>query len=397
VERNGSKDPGRVPRALGALAVIVVAVAALSVPVLFSSVVTSTTVVPPTTLPPETTSTSEPEPTPAEEPWVKQSLPGSGDQATVADLAGAGATVVAVGTRTVGTRTCDWGGCRPAAWVSLDRGTTFLAIDLGSPRFTVTSVAATDDGFVAVGSDGEGDGMVWRSADGINWDRSTPDDLSGVMPTGVADGPEGLLVSGYCWAPDCGIAVFTSSDGAIWSGQVLDPQLAVYPIAAAGYDGGYTVATLVSVAGDDPERLQVWTSSNGRNWRVGTAKATSAGLYPIVAVSSHGMVANSSFMAGAVFSPDGTTWNEVVFDDPGACPLVRFTDVVTTGSGFVASGRCGNVAAVWASDTGEAWRLVARDGDVFGGGQYFVYTDDGGMVVIGNESGEAWSATPAAP
>jgi hypothetical protein len=404
-----SYDAGGIPRIAGVMAILAVAVMAIAVPALFSAeepaVVSPTSSLPVTTLPPETTSTSQPAPTVASEPWVKQTLPGIEGGGEVSSVAGIGATVVAIGHATC---TADEG-CRPTAWVSLDLGAMWIAVDLGSPRFAVRGIAASDEGFLAVGT-AQGflavgtpmplpAGVIWSTADGINWERSLPPELSEVTElAGVAHGPAGFVATssvlcGY-WDAECQLNLWISPDGSAWSVQALDLLSGgwVSPSTISGYDGGY--ALVVNVG-----ELVIWASPDAREWNSGLAIAETFGTNPIVAASSLGTVVIDDRTLGRTpaFSADGETWSDVTFADPGACSLVRFTDVVASDSGFVAAGRCGNVTAVWASDSGASWRLVARNGEEFGGGRYLVYADGDGVIVVGNEPDVTWATTLAAP
>ena len=94
---------------------------------------------------------------------------------------------------------------RARIWSSLDgqtwRGAGDVARGLG--RGSVQDVASTDDGFIAVGrvedDSGHYDGAVWRSSDGLTWNRQRVDLLEGdldAVVTRVIPWADGLLLLG---------------------------------------------------------------------------------------------------------------------------------------------------------------------------------------------------------
>jgi len=91
-----------------------------------------------------------------------------------------------------------YGGLTPELWAS-DDGRTWGPIQgaMPFPAGGLSSIVATDGGFVAVGY-GSGRGSVWRSADGRTWTREPPHadfedaDLGAVFVCG-----ETLFVSGH--------------------------------------------------------------------------------------------------------------------------------------------------------------------------------------------------------
>jgi hypothetical protein len=103
---------------------------------------------------------------------------------------------------------------RSAMWWSPD-GVSWLAAALPDAAGYATSVAGSDAGWVAVGSVA-GTGAIWTSADGLTWERVDPDavalesgDISGVAAT---DG--GFIAVG---TDDPG----RDSDGAVWRSRGL--------------------------------------------------------------------------------------------------------------------------------------------------------------------------------
>ena len=89
-----------------------------------------------------------------------------------------------------------------AVWVSED-GRTWdrIADDEGvfGGGYAILDIARTQDGFVAVGSAhdaGETSGAVWRSADGLSWNRIESPSFSGTSMWAVVSGDPGLVAVG---------------------------------------------------------------------------------------------------------------------------------------------------------------------------------------------------------
>ena len=102
----------------------------------------------------------------------------------------------------------------------------------GTEQVVGIGLAARDGTLVAVGAegdftdpDGDQNGVVWTSTDGLSWTRNSGEALAGEghqFLNEVAAGPDGFVAVGGENLPDVGrdritAAVWTSSDGAEWS------------------------------------------------------------------------------------------------------------------------------------------------------------------------------------
>ena len=178
----------------------------------------------------------------------------------------------------------------------------------------IHAVALVEGGFIAVGGDEVADAAIWRSSDGVAWERIAGDD-----------------------------AVF-GGEGAQYG----------YEVAARG-----DVIVVVGTAGSSgDERPLAWTSvDTGETWQrielEGTGRAWA------VAVTDDRFVAGGD---GIWTSGDGVDWRPVA-DDAGAFGIVS---IAHSERGFVAVGNSDNQAAVWTSQDGEVWQRVPYDDDLFG-------------------------------
>jgi hypothetical protein len=185
----------------------------------------------------------------------------------VALAVGADGTIVAVGRS----------GSSPVAWTSADGAdwrehpVTISGDGLVAER--MTTVLATPDGFIAGGSIGpESFGRharFWRSSDGVIW-QPVPDE-----PSAFADAEVRSIVrlgAGYVAIGATGTVqqvtgsvAWTSPDGVRWSREAA-PDLQkgrAVSLVEAPFGG------LVAVGADLDEReALVWTSADGRSWRL---------------------------------------------------------------------------------------------------------------------------------
>ena len=177
----------------------------------------------------------------------------------------------------------------------------------------MVDAAVTDQAVVAVGDDRgtDGDGAVWRSADGRDWERvQAPDVLGGhgaQFVTSVAAGGPGLVAVGH----DFGVsapAAWTSADGRTWERVVRDTS---------------------DVQGDPSGLMSAVTA-------VGPGLVT---------------VGQDSGVAAAWFSDDAGRWQRIEHDEDvfGGDGEQRMTAVTSFREGLVAVGADDGVgqAAVW--------------------------------------------------
>jgi hypothetical protein len=288
-------------------------------------------------------------------------LGGPGGQA-INGLAQRGEVVVAVGWVQVG-------GDRDAAvWTSdaggFVRACTFDSVcgDGGVPpdrRQEMLAVAVLDDAFVAVGRDtdpsgaGGFDAAVWRSSDGVDWQRiplsgpgfSGPASqaMTDVVATGtglVAVGRDGLDA-----------AAWRSADAIAWEAVASDS----FAVPGAQEMIGATVG--------EPGILAVgYDETGGANRR-----------------------------DAAVWTFDGTRWQRVAREALAAPAGQEMRTVTRVGTSFLAAGldRSGDEqdAAVWTSPDGLAWER-SREPGLGGEGEQGIETlialADGRIIALGN-------------
>jgi hypothetical protein len=246
----------------------------------------------------------------------------------------------------------------------------------GAGNQTMSSVVAGGPGLVAVGLDesgGDADAAVWTSADGFSWSR-LPHDEAAFGGTGnqamssVAVGGPGLVAVGYSEpGDDAAAAVWTSTDGLAWSRVPHDeaalggPNDQAMRSVVAGGPG--LVAVGWDASGGDWQAA-VWTSSDGLVWsRVRHLGAVFGGASVIWsrAVGGPGMVAVGADGSGgdsdaAVWtSADGLAWSRVPHDEAafGGAGNQVMSSVAVGGPGLVAVGYeesdAATHAAVWVS------------------------------------------------
>jgi len=134
----------------------------------------------------------------------------------------------------------------------------------------VNAVAATANGFVAVGSHGAFQ-AVWTSSDGQRWDlRDLPEPPGARSATLrlVTTGTSGSLVvaGGYAAtrAGDVPVIVASADGGASWRQVVLGANGLVTALTATGTSTGFVAAGLSGAAGAG--RAVVWSSRDGVAW-----------------------------------------------------------------------------------------------------------------------------------
>ncbi len=127
---------------------------------------------------------------------------------------------------------------------------------------SMSSVARTANGFVAVGAvqDGQGfRGAAWTSHDGSSWRRAADSAaFDGAFLFAVVAGGPGLVAVGK---DANGAAVWTSSDGSSWQRIPDTPSFhdAEMHAIAAGHAGFVAV-------GYDQDGAAMWTSADGVTW-----------------------------------------------------------------------------------------------------------------------------------
>ena len=308
------------------------------------------------------------------------------------------------------------------------------------------SVAIGPAGLVAVGTTaGDGlDGAVWRSEDGVTWERSAV--LGGPADQyllGVMTGGRGYVVVG---ADGPSAAVWLSVDGEVWTRAagglpVFDAAVAravtVTPdgrLVAVGDDGAGAASAWVSDYGDVWQRAAIgsgtptavtggpdgvvavghndagaaaWSSPDGLNWTgavVGTGafRATRARGPGIVAVGS----AAGDGRDGIVWARTGADWVQAPLGGLGGAEDQELTALTSEEDLLVAVGWTGfgggDDAASWASRDGIAWTRTPHDEGALGGDldqrMEAVMMIDGVALAVGRSGSDAavWIAPDAA-
>lgn len=266
----------------------------------------------------------------------------------------------------------------PAMWSSPD-GSTWSRVGQGpgSPFGTgqvITGLAVNERGAVAVGTvrtGGDVDGMAWFSSDGVTW-RTVPLGLAGFSGRaeqevrGVTATPDGFVAVG---ADDNGerrvAVVWRSSDGVSWQRQPPSPDMGqLFPGESTGGVAAAAIAgngPLVAVGGSGSFR--VWTSSDGRRW-TGEPPPVEAGRSddgPLLATEAGGVLVRPG-SGGLWFRRPGAAWIDVGADRSVFPVPERFSSIramVRSGSGFVALGSVGGGTdagpAVWTSSDANSW------------------------------------------
>jgi hypothetical protein len=239
--------------------------------------------------------------------------------------------------------------------------------------FPVALAAGTGGkGVVAVGRSGKVP-ITWTSPDGTAWQ---PHDVTILGDGAVAERmttviatDDGFLAGGSVGAEtlDRHARFWTSPDGAAWT-PVPDDAAAfadAEPRAIARL-GGLFVAIGVAGTAQDPTGAVAWTSPDGTAWTRVDDPSFAGGLAVSVAASPFGGVVAVGSSIGrkeAIVwqSPDGRTWSRAgggpSFEDPG---FVWMTDVAAIDDRLVAIGdfqpNQRGTAVSWISVDGTSWQ-----------------------------------------
>jgi hypothetical protein len=174
---------------------------------------------------------------------------------------------VVVGRQMVGGRTFAvlWYSADLRSWIADDNG----GLDGRLEASTANAIAATADGFVAVGSHGAAQSM-WTSSDGRHWQLGSvpaPAGASSATLRSVAASGTRVVAAGYAAtrAGDIPVAVVSTDGGGQWRQIVLQSPdgLGVITALTAAPDG-FTAAGVVGRSGS--QQAVTWTSADGLTW-----------------------------------------------------------------------------------------------------------------------------------
>jgi hypothetical protein len=295
-----------------------------------------------------------------------------------------------------------------------------------APGEWVAEIIAAGPGFVAVGHvenptpdcPYRQDGRIWTSADGENWARRDGDALGEARVWGVVVAGSALYAFGYVGVPgDCpvpdgfGNNVWRSTDGIAWeritSGIALvDENDRWNDVAVAG--GRLVVVGSLGEANEDELRGGVWISTNGVDWRT-ASRMPSAYDLPVVAARGNTVVAFGEDPADGLawYSDDaGDTWRSGQIDS-GYLPYTF--DLVATHDRFVAvtTACCGvpmqtvglaltsTDGRTWTTGSGQEAHLYAAQQVVTVPGAFVALTSAGETRLSAN--GTTWRSGPAGP
>lgn len=314
-----------------------------------------------------------------------------------------------------------WGEARPRVWFSAD-GQEWETVDGGwegpfvTPgRESITSVTAVGTGFVAGGwqkLDGQHDGLVWYSPDGVAWEPVEAPAMSGEQRQAVlsvATTGDTVVAGGY-QADDSGQgqpALWRSTDG----GQSWDDA----PVSLPLHDDRLTTANDLVVgslsthgdellaAGGARARPHMWRSNDaGASWTL-LPNPTYAGQFrdgvDLLATASNGSATLALGAEPTVLELGGERWVEAIddtFPDGGSKPVA--TSVTVDGSTTIVGGyrlnsqRAGEPqryrAHVWRRDGGGRFSVIEPEDlpqDFVAGSIDAVSSYDEGYVAVGIE------------
>lgn len=291
----------------------------------------------------------------------------------------------------------------------------------------VSAVAATSEGFVAVGyqpAEGEGpdgirQGVVWTSTDGIGWQRSTHEAFAGASLDHVIELDGELFVFGYvstcpAFDEDCpqlaeaGNAGWRrAADG--WSRLTLPPLMpgAVIEGVAVGFDRLVVRGTL----GDEEVEQALWLSHDGERWEtvtelaeIGFISELVEGAGVLVGLGTSYDFDSDRISTEAIYSSDGRSFQPAEL--PAALQVA--VDGVAHGpAGLVAVGNQVPAdppeagATVLRSEDGIRW-TAEQPAALRGHAAVAVHAVPGGFVALGSlaltdagepQAGVAWSST----
>ena len=283
------------------------------------------------------------------------SFAGPGDQRLV-DVAAGPAGLVAVGTD--GSSAAAWTSPDGDAWTRAPHDDSVFG-GPGEQRMEAVTALPGGRGWVAVGTDGQGDGALWASPD-ATWGRVGADGLGGPGDQVLLDvvaGPTGLVAVG---TDGSSAAAWTSPDAAAWTGTDLGPG------RATALAGSGTALVAVGSSGGEGEDAITWRSAEGTAWErvegddlAGPLDQDLAGVTVgeeiIVAVGATDL--GGGLDAAPWTSTDAATWARSPHDEGifGGDQAQRMADVASVGGLVVAVGWSGSSpdsrdAAVWVAD-----------------------------------------------
>jgi hypothetical protein len=269
-------------------------------------------------------------------------------------------------------------------------------------------VSARDSQLIAVGRDSAGRGVVFLSNDGTQWTQIAPQTRALPSLGAVAAWRNGFVA----FADSGSTVLWTSRDARVWTPVRPTPRAfadAVVTDVVAGGPGLVAVgARLDPGETDEPVGGLVWTSRDGATWTRAAGERTfdlNHGNINTIAVGGPGLVAAGADIDGTVVwtSRDGTSWERVprdraVFAGASISAITGWRD------GMVAIGARipDAVGLQWASRDGRAWvrepaggsfdvRAAVSDVSQVAGQLVGVGSDSTGGAIWVSEDGRSWT------
>ncbi len=237
----------------------------------------------------------------------------------------------------------------------------------GAPRLAVRAITSAGGVRLAAGS-ADGYPAVWRQSPTGSWKLVTrPGDIPAQSApetlTTVTHGPAGWLAVGVP-----GPVVLTSADGTTWrpaAGKIVTDLGQVTSVSAAAGPRGYVILGRLAVPGGacvadvwwSPD-LTTWKQAHDVNGTDGSSQtlAVAALAGGFVSVGSH------NGKPAAWVTPDGTTWRTIFLSGPANAQLNQIAvignRVVATG-GSDGQGAGAAAFAVSSPDGGATWQQAA--------------------------------------
>jgi hypothetical protein len=188
---------------------------------------------------------------------------------------------------------------RTADGITWDRVPHDEAVFGGEGGSLILDLEAGGPGFVAVGGTSEkGDAAIWLSEDGLVWSRVTSSAFEDTLMYAVAAGDEGVVAVGN-------EAIWYSSDGAEWErvepqgnvGLLNDIQYGDLGFVAVGWrfaygkcDSGEWGQLVLPVA---------WVSQNGRDWEEAVLHASPTGEWVVMYARAVMVQGETAVVAGS--------------------------------------------------------------------------------------------------
>lgn len=202
------------------------------------------------------------------ETWIEAPKRGrqEGDSG-LGEIAEHGGRLVSLGSRPAASSGSD-ADRRAVIWTSDDGGESWSRAPTDSAPDVVGDTAATDAGFVVIGSRTDPyPSEVWRSADGLDWQRVNTEGFDKAIVTGLAWNGDVLVAVGVVVTDDSSSTyvpmAWSSTDGTTWDAHTLATRGVVSALAMTG--GGFIAAGPLADG-----TLGVWRSTDGVSWSSAT-------------------------------------------------------------------------------------------------------------------------------